>query len=68
MTLHWRRMLKDKLIVKMRDTYEFVPAYYSGQQEERDGDQHTMQDMSLQEGSTLRVYFLGPEGPINYNL
>ena len=23
-----------------------------------------MQDMSMQEGSTLRVYFLGPESPI----
>jgi hypothetical protein len=60
-------MLKDKLIGNMRDMklpYEFVTSYYSGPQEERDGDQHTMQDMSLQEGSTLRVYFLGPESPI----
>jgi hypothetical protein len=57
-------MLKDTLIDDMRNTYEFVKSYYSGQQEERDGDQHTMQDMSMQEGSTIQVYFLGPEGPI----
>lgn len=60
-------MLKDKLISNMRNMklpYEFVTSYYSGQQEEREGDQHTMQDMSMQEGSTLRVYFLGPESPI----
>jgi hypothetical protein len=57
-------MLKGKLIANMKNNYEFAPAYYSGQQEERDGDQHTMQDISLQEGSTLRVYFLDPEGPI----
>jgi len=48
----------------MKLPYEFVTSYYSGPQEERDGDQHTMQDMSLQEGSTLRVYFLGLESPI----
>jgi hypothetical protein len=44
-------MLKDKLIGNMRNMklpYEFVTSYYSGQQVERDGDQHTMQDMSLQ--------------------
>jgi hypothetical protein len=60
-------ILKDKLIGNMRSMnypYEFVSSYYSGPQPELYGDQHTMQDMSLQEGSTLQVYLISPERPI----
>jgi len=53
--------LKEVLLEPIRHEYQFEPGFYRGQQEVM-SEQITMQEMNMESGSTLIIYFPYPEG------